>query len=79
MPEGFGGVLRKIKEEYGNPSVYINENGFSDRGSLNDTNRLNYYYSYLKQMLLAMKDGCNVKGYTAWSLMDNFEWTKGYT
>ena len=78
IPEGFGGILRKITKEYGNPPIYVTENGYSDKESLNDQDRLNYYYSYLKEMSLAIKDGCNIKAYTAWSIMDNYEWTEGY-
>lgn len=59
--------------------MYVTENGYSDRDGLNDDNRIKYYYSYIKQLLLAIKDGCNVKGYTIWSILDNFEWEEGYT
>lgn len=79
VPEGFRNMLNKIREEYQNPVVYVTENGYSDRDGLDDYGRLNYYYSYIQQMLLAIKDGCNVKGYAFWSLLDNFEWEKGYT
>lgn len=79
-PEGMGDVLRKIKNDYGNPRVFIFENGYSDDGSLNDYGRINYYYSYLKELLLAVnRDKCRVERYSVWSLMDNFEWARGYT
>lgn len=72
--------LNWISKEYNNPTVIITENGFSDHGELNDTARVDYYISYLKEMLKAInEDGCNVIGYTAWSLLDNFEWNSGYT
>jgi beta-glucosidase/6-phospho-beta-glucosidase/beta-galactosidase len=39
-----------------------------------------FLQNYMSELLKAMKkDGCNVIGYTAWSLMDNFEWPSGYT
>jgi hypothetical protein len=48
-------------------------------GGLNDTKRVEYLNSYLTAILGAIKDGCNVKGYIAWSLMDSFEWKAGFT
>ncbi|XP_076227337.1 myrosinase 1 [Nomia melanderi] len=80
VPEGLRNVLRELSLKYGNPPIYITENGFSDSGCLNDTDRIDYHRSYLKEMLLAMHiDGVNVRGYYAWSLLDNFEWERGYS
>ncbi|XP_012145714.2 myrosinase 1 [Megachile rotundata] len=79
MPEGFGLSLRKLQEHYGSIPIYITENGFSDHGTIDDYDRIEYYRQYLKQMLLAMYvDGVNVQGYITWSFMDNFEWNRGY-
>ncbi|PPE00079.1 hypothetical protein GOBAR_DD02869 [Gossypium barbadense] len=44
-----------------------------------DINRVNFYRSYLKELKRAMDDGANVSGYSAWSVLDNFEWLLGYT
>lgn len=41
--------------------------------------RINYYEQYLAEMDRAIKDGANIVGYFAWSLMDNFEWADGYS
>lgn len=80
VPWGFRKELNWIANEYGNPPIFITENGFSDYGGLNDTGRVNYHTSHLTEMLKAIhEDGCNVIGYAAWSLMDNFEWNRGYT
>ncbi|XP_076107988.1 lactase/phlorizin hydrolase-like isoform X2 [Mytilus galloprovincialis] len=78
-PFGLRKLLNWITETYNYP-IYVTENGVSDRnGSLNDVHRVNYYRSYINEMLKAIKlDGCKVKGYTAWSLMDNFEWRQGF-
>ncbi|XP_017755056.1 PREDICTED: myrosinase 1 [Eufriesea mexicana] len=79
VPEGFRFVLRQLAENYGNPPMYITENGVSDFGALNDDDRINYYREYLKQMLNAIyNDGVNIRGYILWSLLDNFEWNMGY-
>ncbi|XP_063542754.1 myrosinase 1-like [Cydia strobilella] len=79
-PEGFRALLSYIKQQYGDTSIYIMENGFPDAGTdLDDQPRVDYYTSYLEQVLLAMEeDGVNVVGYSAWSLMDSFEWNDGY-
>uniref|UniRef100_A0A3B4ZYI6 Lactase n=1 Tax=Stegastes partitus TaxID=144197 RepID=A0A3B4ZYI6_9TELE len=77
-PFGFRRLLKFIKEEYGNPSVYVTENGISERGvvDLNDVFRVHYYETYINQARLL--DGVDLKAYTAWSLMDNFEWAAGF-
>ncbi|XP_061162617.1 lactase/phlorizin hydrolase-like, partial [Saccostrea echinata] len=79
-PFGLRKVLNWVKNTYNNIPVYITENGVSDRnGSLEDYNRVYFYRNYINEMLKAIRlDGCNVKGYTAWSFMDNFEWNTGY-
>ncbi|CAJ1078805.1 lactase-phlorizin hydrolase-like [Xyrichtys novacula] len=81
-PFGFRKILKFIKDEYGNPPVYVTENGISERGEvdLNDLHRKHYYENYINQALKAqVMDGVDLKGYTAWSLMDNFEWAAGYS
>ncbi|XP_069695501.1 myrosinase 1-like isoform X2 [Periplaneta americana] len=80
VPWAFRKQLKWIAHEYNNPPVFVTENGFSDNGELNDTGRINYLTSHMKEMLKAIyEDGCNVIGYAVWSLLDNFEWNRGYT
>lgn len=79
VPWGFRKILRWIKQKYNNPPVFVTECGFSDDGRLEDKERVKYYVDYLRQMLKAMYyDGCDVIGFTAWSLLDTFEWANGY-
>lgn len=60
--------------------VIITENGWVDSGELQDDDRVEYYQKHLQQVQNAiLNDGCNVKGYTAWSIIDNFEWRNGFT
>uniref|UniRef100_A0A8C5TJ02 Lactase n=1 Tax=Malurus cyaneus samueli TaxID=2593467 RepID=A0A8C5TJ02_9PASS len=80
-PFGFRKILRWIKEEYNNPPIYVTENGVSERGAFefNDTWRMHYYRSYINEALKAVVlDGVDLRGYTAWTLMDNLEWAVGY-
>lgn len=79
MPEGMYKLLMWINKEYGNPSVIVTENGVSDKGGLNDLDRVDYFNKYLDNVLNALEDGCNIDGYIAWSLMDSFEWKAGFT
>lgn len=74
---GFRKLLNWIKNTYGNPVLIVTENGFSDTDAegVNDQRRIEYYRDYTNSMLKAINiDGCNVTKYTAWSLLDNFEW-----
>ncbi|NXA74906.1 LPH hydrolase, partial [Thryothorus ludovicianus] len=80
-PFGFRKILRWIKDEYNNPPIYVTENGVSERGAFqfNDTWRMHYYRTYINEALKAIVlDGVDLRGYTAWTLMDNLEWAVGY-
>lgn len=79
VPEGLHGLLVWIKNKYDNPEVVITENGFSDEGDINDEGRIEYFKEHLSAVSEALADGCNISGYTVWSLVDNFEWIRGYT
>lgn len=80
VPQGFQGLLNWIRKEYDNPPVLITETGWSDDGGFEDDDRIEYFNSHLVAVSKAInEDGCNVVGYTAWSLMDSFEWNAGYT
>ncbi|PKH69351.1 hypothetical protein CRG98_050144 [Punica granatum] len=86
-PKGIWNLLQYVKYKYGNPLIYITENGISEFNNstlpleqqLADPMRIDYYYRHLWYLQRAIKDGSNVKGYFAWSLLDNFEWNSGYT
>uniref|UniRef100_A0A452TGJ9 Lactase/phlorizin hydrolase n=1 Tax=Ursus maritimus TaxID=29073 RepID=A0A452TGJ9_URSMA len=79
-PFGFRKILNWLKEEYNNPPIYITENGVSQRGEtdLNDTLRIYYLRSYINEALKAVQDKVDLRGYTVWSVMDNFEWATGF-
>ncbi|VDM82921.1 unnamed protein product, partial [Strongylus vulgaris] len=44
-----------------------------------DITRMRYLREHIAAVSQAIQDGCNVMGYTVWSLIDNFEWSDGYT
>ncbi len=84
-PEGLYEICTWIRDEYGNPPVYITENGaaFDDcvnqKGEVEDIQRIEFLKSYLTELHKAIQEKCNVKGYFVWSFMDNFEWQEGYS
>ncbi|KAK3443547.1 hypothetical protein EUGRSUZ_B03661 [Eucalyptus grandis] len=86
-PSGLHSLLMYVKTKYQNPLIYITENGIDEFNNstlplehqLADCMRINYYYRHLLYLYKAIKDGVNVRGYFAWSLLDNFEWSWGYT
>ncbi len=85
-PDAFRAVMIEVKERYsGDLPIYILENGaaFPDRidadGRIRDERRIAYLRGYLGAVLDAIEAGVPVRGYFVWSLMDNFEWTLGYS
>ncbi len=85
FPQSIYEVLTRLKNEYGNPMVYVTENGaaFDDRppvhGRVHDVKRIQYLEAYMNMVDRAVRDGADVRGYFAWSLLDNFEWSVGFT
>ncbi|GLT68476.1 hypothetical protein SLA2020_407020 [Shorea laevis] len=87
VPWGIRKVLNYIAQRYNNPPIYVTENGMDDEdsnttpldGMLDDKLRVVYFKGYLAAVAQAIKDGVDVRGYFAWSLLDNFEWGQGYT
>ncbi len=80
VPVGLRNLVTYLHETYKMP-IIVTENGFSDfQGNVDDMQRIYYYKHYINQLLKAIKlDGADVRGYFAWSLMDNFEWARGYS
>jgi beta-glucosidase len=83
-PEAIHQTIMRIWNDYRRP-IYITENGCSysdgpdEKGVVNDDRRVSYYRNYIAQVGRAIQDGADVRGYYAWTLMDNFEWTFGYS
>ncbi|MFK3980507.1 GH1 family beta-glucosidase [Micromonospora sp. NPDC050397] len=77
-------VLERVHREYPELPLYITENGaaFVDEvvdGEVDDADRVAYFDSHLRACHEAIASGVPLRGYFAWSLMDNFEWAWGYT
>ncbi|MEM9584849.1 MAG: beta-glucosidase [Pseudomonadota bacterium] len=84
VPEGIMDLLKQVYERYDLPPVYITENGAcyntepDPEGQINDQDRLDYIARHLNVLADAYETGIPLKGYFAWSLMDNYEWAEGY-
>lgn len=81
--ESFYRILKKFWLYGSVKEIIVSEGGafFKDElknGVINDAHRIQYFQEYLQAMLKAKQEGVNVKGYFAWTLMDNFEWSEGY-
>ncbi|KAI3749235.1 hypothetical protein L2E82_19842 [Cichorium intybus] len=80
LPLGLEKVLSYLKKEYGNPPIYIHENGQvqSCNGTLMDAPRVDYLHAYIGALLDALRNGSNTRGYFVWSFMDILELVGGY-
>lgn len=80
-------LLLRLKNDYGNPEIYITENGASFQNGedtiindqVNDDLRSAYVKDHIAAALKAKSEGANLNGYFVWSGWDNFEWTFGYS
>lgn len=76
-------LVEGLYDRYDLPVCYITENGACynmevENGEVDDQPRLDYYAEHLSVVADLIKDGYPMRGYFAWSLMDNFEWAQGY-
>ncbi|MGW0480635.1 GH1 family beta-glucosidase [Nonomuraea sp. NPDC003214] len=78
-PHGLHETLLGLARRYpALPPIFITENGYGDDGTLDDTGRVGFLRDHLAAIRTAMADGVDVRGYFCWSLLDNFEWARGY-
>ena len=82
-PLGLSHVVKDLYGRYTLPEFYITENGAADNtevenGAVSDTMRLDYIATHLSVVADLIAENYPLKGYFAWSLMDNFEWAEGY-
>ncbi|CAA6657407.1 unnamed protein product [Spirodela intermedia] len=88
VPEGLRSLMNYVKSRYGSPPIFITENGMDDpnnpftslKDALKDEKRIFYHSTHLSNLSASIReDGCDVRGYFVWSLLDNWEWGAGYT
>ncbi len=83
-PTGLTALLKDVAKNFGSPQLYITENGCAladtpdANGFVADWGRVNYVRDHLHAAHEAIQAGVDLRGYYAWSLMDNFEWSWGY-
>lgn len=86
FPQGLTDLLLWFKDTYGDLPVYITENGaaffdppVAEGGRVRDPLRTDYLRKHLSAIHDAIAAGVDVRGYMAWSLLDNLEWSLGYS
>ena len=84
--QGFTDILISVKQRYGNPPIYVTENGSAffdpptaEDDRIDDPLRVDYLRKHVAAMHAAIEAGVDLRGYFAWSLLDNFEWSLGYS
>ncbi len=85
-PQGLTDALMWLKDNYGNPPIFVTENGSAfydppkvENDGLDDPLRRSYLTKHLKAAHAAIRAGVDLRGYFAWSLLDNLEWSHGYS
>jgi beta-glucosidase len=83
-PKALYDVLMRITRDYGRPVIEVTENGCSygdgpdANGVIQDRRRIEFYRGFLQAVSDAIEQGADVRGYHAWTLLDNFEWSEGF-
>jgi beta-glucosidase len=84
-PDGLAETLVAVRDRYGEIPLYVTENGaafydppVADGDTVLDPLRVAYFRDHLRAARQAIQDGVDLRGYFAWSLLDNFEWAHGY-
>jgi beta-glucosidase len=83
-PDHLYDALTRITRDYDAPDIYITENGaaYVDavvNGVVDDPQRVDYLRTHLSAAHRAIEDGAKLRGYFCWSMLDNFEWSYGYS
>ena len=84
-PHGLYEVLMRLHREYAAPPLFVTESGaaFPDvrraDGTIDDRDRIAYLEAYLDALAQAVADRVPIRGHLVWSLLDNFEWSEGYS
>jgi len=84
-PVGLTQILGELRDHYGNPRVYITENGayFKETpgpsGRIDDGERISYLRDHITAAHHAIAAGVNLGGYFIWTLLDNWEWAHGFS
>jgi beta-glucosidase len=85
VARGLTDLLVRVSQDYGNPAVYITENGascndvVSVKGEVLDECRIDYLERHIIASHDAISKGVNLKGYFVWTLLDDFEWNTGFS
>ena len=80
-------LVTQISTEYNHPIIEITESGCGyldgpneeEHGRIPDGRRIQWYREVLAELARAIADGARVRAFHAWTLLDNFQWTEGYT
>jgi beta-glucosidase len=84
-PKALYDMVLRITRDYNRPVIEITESGCSYNdgpdatGAIHDSRRISYHRQYLAALAQSIADGADVRGYHAWSLLDNFEWADGFS
>jgi len=84
-PDGLRKEVLNITKNYGKPKIILTENGCAavdnpdENGYVSDHDRIRFLRAHIIALYEAIQDGANVSGYYVWSILDNFEWERGYS